>query len=764
MEKKPENLETYEELKIFIENSEKPEERIEAIEKLIKIEKKNESSFEFFENLVISDENETIRLRSAAFLIENYEDKAKETLFHVFSNENSIDLLELLFSFLVKLDENKVQEQIIHLIREAITKNTKYFQLCFKNSKIQVEEFIDLVKSNSTSEIFSIYSNYRIIDYYIQNKYIWESSIYNLIDQTYEISKSGYVIRLRFSTSKVSFSSISQIKYLEKLTHLKDLSIQDVSEFNSLKGIEQLPNLTTLTIKNSNLNDFMLLENLKNLETLDLSFNQFKEINLEKFKSLKFLSLACNPLKSISGFETLKQLSEIVILEDQHYKTPDFKKINQTLQKNRYFGGKVFLSEEVQLLESLESLLKERFIRTRPLIPQNFTHISSARDINQSHLAFRVSRNRVSALFFFFVDFSQQKGGIPDILQQFLKLTELSCCNTRIGLLPEWLPNIPLKKLILDDNQLRALPDWIDKLSDLTELSAKNNLFWSIPDSITRLRSLKRLILSGNPLVSLPGNLISMETLDTLDTYYYDRSYPTKRKTYKIKCDAIISFSHLPLLLRMIEKKYKDSRFKEKIDEITPHLKRIPYLVESGKESEALELLRKYCERGLGGWPYTGKDADKRIYYDYWEHRFYHRTVRNKLFSLLDQLKEERDVVAFGELSQSVNNNIILPYLLEAFNTGRFKGKLDIEKKLIYFNEGLEEEPTPQEGISEGNTLELKKTFLDSIHLPENCETIVKEWNIVLGASPQRLGPYKAVIMTILEENFTEWMKNKDDE
>lgn len=75
----------------------------------------------------------------------------------------------------------------------------------------------------------------------------------------------------------------------------------------------------------------------------------------------------------------------------------------------------------------------------------------------------------------------------------------------------------PITKLHLDDNQLRALPENIDALSELTSLSVYDNRLQVLPAAVCHLKHLKTLMVQNNELVALPKG---MENLNQLERLY----------------------------------------------------------------------------------------------------------------------------------------------------------------------------------------------------------------------------------------------------
>ncbi|TNV86312.1 hypothetical protein FGO68_gene14153 [Halteria grandinella] len=73
-----------------------------------------------------------------------------------------------------------------------------------------------------------------------------------------------------------------------------------------------------------------------------------------------------------------------------------------------------------------------------------------------------------------------------------------------------------LEKIILDDNQLRGLPDEICHLNALKVLSLHNNQIKTLPEFLSRLSNLTILNVSGNKLKRLPLGLGELEHLEDL--------------------------------------------------------------------------------------------------------------------------------------------------------------------------------------------------------------------------------------------------------
>lgn len=70
-----------------------------------------------------------------------------------------------------------------------------------------------------------------------------------------------------------------------------------------------------------------------------------------------------------------------------------------------------------------------------------------------------------------------------------------------------------MQKLILQSNQITALPRTIGHLSNLTYLSVGENNLQFIPEEIANLENLESLYINDNPLIKLPFGLALCQNL-----------------------------------------------------------------------------------------------------------------------------------------------------------------------------------------------------------------------------------------------------------
>ncbi|MFW9876510.1 MAG: leucine-rich repeat domain-containing protein [Candidatus Thorarchaeota archaeon] len=101
---------------------------------------------------------------------------------------------------------------------------------------------------------------------------------------------------------------IREIKGLEKVPNLIGLGLPGNS-ITELKGLENLINLTELYLKDNNIQEIKELDNLINLEILDLHSNNIRKIKgLENLVNLKELCLYSNQITEIKGLDNLINL------------------------------------------------------------------------------------------------------------------------------------------------------------------------------------------------------------------------------------------------------------------------------------------------------------------------------------------------------------------------------------------------------------------------------------------------------------------------
>lgn len=98
---------------------------------------------------------------------------------------------------------------------------------------------------------------------------------------------------------------------------------------------------------------------------------------------------------------------------------------------------------------------------------------------------------------------------VPDAIDSFESLEELSLSHNRIRSLPSGLPHLShtLHSLHLDHNELEAFPEALCGLGQLRQLALHYNRIASIPAAVASLQSLRLLNVAANRLTELPADL-----------------------------------------------------------------------------------------------------------------------------------------------------------------------------------------------------------------------------------------------------------------
>ncbi len=109
---------------------------------------------------------------------------------------------------------------------------------------------------------------------------------------------------------------------------------------------------------------------------------------------------------------------------------------------------------------------------------------------------------------------------VPDYIEKFINLEELYLNGNNIIRIPEFVSQLPmLRKLHLHNNELNAIAESIGQLSALQELYLHNNNLKTVPKSIGKLSRLTNLHLYGNELETLPESIGQLSNLEELNLW-----------------------------------------------------------------------------------------------------------------------------------------------------------------------------------------------------------------------------------------------------
>jgi len=294
--------------------------------------------------------------------------------------------------------------------------------------------------------------------------------------------EGGRVVGLNLSDNNLTASVPDSINLLSNLKNL-DLSSNSLDSISfSLEGLELLEylNISDNSIE-SGISDFILgLQNTKDLKTIDIGSNLFygdipHEISL--LDSLEFIDLSDNELRGEIN-DIFSSLTKLRVLD---------------LSDNNLRDSIPDSFSNTNLLRILKLDDNQLFGR----IPPELANIDSL-------VILDLSENRL-------------EGSIPEQFAEFKILEELKLSRNRLtGALPESFanPSNPIRKLFLNDNQLKDIPVFLKSQAEFLELRVFNNFltFDDIIENFVRFNSLGR---EDNFLFDPQASIITLET-DTL--------------------------------------------------------------------------------------------------------------------------------------------------------------------------------------------------------------------------------------------------------
>ena len=111
-----------------------------------------------------------------------------------------------------------------------------------------------------------------------------------------------------------------------------------------------------------------------------------------------------------------------------------------------------------------------------------------------------------------------QLTALPESIGQLSNLQSLVLIENQLTALPESIGQLSnLRSLFISDNQLTALPESIGQLTNLQVIDLRRNELTTLPESFGLLANLQRLILWDNQLTSLPPEIGQLTNLRQLD-------------------------------------------------------------------------------------------------------------------------------------------------------------------------------------------------------------------------------------------------------
>ncbi|GER33204.1 leucine-rich repeat (LRR) family protein [Striga asiatica] len=259
------------------------------------------------------------------------------------------------------------------------------------------------------------------------------------------------------------------------LSSKKILQEKDSSDSNSI---------TSLSLNHRAISDVSCLSEFKNLERLDLGFNNLTSLEgLKLCLNLKWLSVVQNKLHSLKGVEGLNKLTVL------------------NAGKN-----KLKSMDEVKSLDSLRALILNDNEITSVCKLDRLKELNTLVGIflfdSSNHSYAVLSRNPITTL--------------GESLLKLKSITKLSLSNCQLRTVDSSLNScLELKELRLAHNEIMTIPSEFSILVKLQNLDMGNNLItnWSTLKVLQSLVNLRNLNLQGNPIAEKDNLLKKVKKL-----------------------------------------------------------------------------------------------------------------------------------------------------------------------------------------------------------------------------------------------------------
>jgi Leucine-rich repeat (LRR) protein len=270
----------------LIEESEKHEIRLEAIEIIVKILPSGDKLFKILENLVVSEEDAIIRYIAIKLIGDKYMNNAFSLLKWALQNENDYHCLFEVVNQLGKLNIPEVKTLLYNEVQIFIKKKYLNEERKIKNKKInktvskifRIKDYREFHPSDialiliNLLTISGLFMKYHNISFELNSQKGLIEKL-DLSDIEYEVKGTPW----EWKNNIFSLSEILGIEYLTGM-HYLDLSNNLITE---LKEITKLPNITHLILRNNKICDrknLDYLNSMPNLKYVDLRGNEIVNI------------------------------------------------------------------------------------------------------------------------------------------------------------------------------------------------------------------------------------------------------------------------------------------------------------------------------------------------------------------------------------------------------------------------------------------------------------------------------------------------------
>ncbi|KAF7329121.1 Adenylate cyclase [Mycena kentingensis (nom. inval.)] len=290
------------------------------------------------------------------------------------------------------------------------------------------------------------------------------------------------------------------LRHSSTLTRL-DLSCNRIATLDEAY-LDDIPGLTTLFVQNNRLEKLpWSFPRMRRLITLNISNNKFKTFpeGVSELGNLRDLDISFNLISELpEGIGSLKNLERLVIVGNQVTRLPDEFSSLGKLGELDCRRNQISDLTAACMLPKIETLSADH----------NSLH-DLTMSLGPNLITLDASHNEITQLSFV----RGPVGRTP------LGLTSLDVSNAKLSLIDEYTLSqlTSLRKLKLDNNSIRTIPDSLGELRWLETLSCADNALVELPASIGKLQKLENLDVHNNSLTELPLSLWNCASLSKLN-------------------------------------------------------------------------------------------------------------------------------------------------------------------------------------------------------------------------------------------------------
>ncbi|MFX0071790.1 MAG: leucine-rich repeat domain-containing protein [Candidatus Hermodarchaeota archaeon] len=418
-------------LSSLIENSDNISIRIESIEILERIGVGDDNVFNLFENLLISDSNDKVRIAAAKGLKNIFIDKALEPMKWALIHEESPSCLTVVYNTL------------INILKSLAIDDNRLTKLFFYNEvkKIRRKEFMIDFQIQCETKCFDDYPLQELVNIIVNYFTLL------FLEKVYWRLKSN-IERCTIIELDFIFKGLTTLPdAIANLLNLKKLILRYNQLFKLPKWIGSLKDLEILNINVNNLNKLpRSIGNLNCLKYLSLWKNELNELpsSIGFLKSLEYLNLRINNLKSLpETISNLKKLKELNLHDNKLEFLPNTIGSLQQLERlNLSWNNLVKIPESIGNIKSLQILDLERNELVH--LPKSIGNLKSLKILN-------LSDNKIEYL--------------PETIGSINSLQYLNISRNNLKKLPHSLLSlISLEELYIGDNKFNVASKIIEKL------------------------------------------------------------------------------------------------------------------------------------------------------------------------------------------------------------------------------------------------------------------------------------------------------------